>query len=319
MQRLFILVARALRFNEPVLLVGETGCGKTSVCQLYAEIISKELRALNCHQNTETADLIGGLRPIRNRAAQESEALLGASAILRELGAPEVDQDRRSLLAAIDALLKAGTLDDAQLASLRNAKARLERLSAMFEWKDGPLVQAMCDGDVFLLDEISLADDSVLERINSVLEPERSIVLAERGGDSGDLPLLRADEGFKLVATMNPGGDYGKKELSPALRNRFTEIWVPPLLDRRDFEAIIDSLWRSEELQAYTAPILDFLEWLCTRANDTSVSSIRDILVSRAHLLIIPVLTITTTRLGFILATLFTLRAVAPSLQMRSL
>lgn len=25
---------------------------------------------------------------------------------------------------------------------------------------------------------------------------------------------------------MNPGGDFGKKELSPALRNRFTEIWV---------------------------------------------------------------------------------------------
>lgn len=30
---------------------------------------------------------------------------------------------------------------------------------------------------------------------------------------------------------MNPGGDYGKKELSPALRNRFTEIWVPPVTD----------------------------------------------------------------------------------------
>ncbi len=25
---------------------------------------------------------------------------------------------------------------------------------------------------------------------------------------------------------MNPSGDYGKRELSPALRNRFTEIWV---------------------------------------------------------------------------------------------
>lgn len=25
---------------------------------------------------------------------------------------------------------------------------------------------------------------------------------------------------------MNPGGDFGKRELSPALRNRFTEIWV---------------------------------------------------------------------------------------------
>lgn len=28
---------------------------------------------------------------------------------------------------------------------------------------------------------------------------------------------------------MNPSGDYGKKELSPALRNRFTEIWVEPI------------------------------------------------------------------------------------------
>ena len=29
-----------------------------------------------------------------------------------------------------------------------------------------------------------------------------------------------------MVATMNPSGDFGKKELSPALRNRMTEIWV---------------------------------------------------------------------------------------------
>ena len=29
-----------------------------------------------------------------------------------------------------------------------------------------------------------------------------------------------------MVATMNPSGDFGKKELSPALRNRMTEVWV---------------------------------------------------------------------------------------------
>jgi midasin len=29
-----------------------------------------------------------------------------------------------------------------------------------------------------------------------------------------------------VIATMNPSGDHGKKELSPALRNRFTELWV---------------------------------------------------------------------------------------------
>ena len=50
---------------------------------------------------------------------------------------------------------------------------------------DGPLVQAMRDGTMFLIDEISLADDSVLERLNSVLEPERTLLLAEKGGDHG--------------------------------------------------------------------------------------------------------------------------------------
>lgn len=34
---------------------------------------------------------------------------------------------------------------------------------------DGPLIKAMVNGDVFLADEISLADDSVLERLNSLL------------------------------------------------------------------------------------------------------------------------------------------------------
>lgn len=97
----------------------------------------------------------------------------------------------------------------------------------MFEWQDGPLVQSMQEGAVFLIDEISLAEDSVLERLNSVLEPTRSILLPEKG--SQDLEEIVAKEGFLIIGTMNPGGDFGKKELSPALRNRFTEIWVEPI------------------------------------------------------------------------------------------
>lgn len=51
-----------------------------------------------------------------------------------------------------------------------------QKWQTIFMWQDGPLVQAMRDGDLFLVDEISLADDSVLERLNSVLEPERTLV-----------------------------------------------------------------------------------------------------------------------------------------------
>lgn len=53
--------------------------------------------------------------------------------------------------------------------------------------------------------------------------------MAEKGGPV--LENVTAKKNFFVLATMNPGGDYGKKELSPALRNRFTEIWVPPVRD----------------------------------------------------------------------------------------
>jgi hypothetical protein len=41
------------------------------------------------------------------------------------------------------------------------------------------------------------------------------------------------------MATMNPGGDFGKRELSPALRNRFTEVWVPHITDAADLLTLI--------------------------------------------------------------------------------
>ena len=55
--------------------------------------------------------------------------------------------------------------------SLQQAASRLQATaaacaSALIEWVDGPLVQAMKQGDVLLLDELNLAEDAVLERLN---------------------------------------------------------------------------------------------------------------------------------------------------------
>ena len=107
----------------------------------------------------------------------------------------------------------------------------LAKLESLFEWQNGPLIEAMEKGGVFLIDEISLAEDSVLERLNSVLENERSLLLSEKGGEKTE--NIIAHEKFIIVATMNPGGDFGKRELTPALRNRFTEIWVEPITCRK--------------------------------------------------------------------------------------
>lgn len=59
------LCRRGLDAGEPMLLVGETGTGKTTVCQLAAAARGQPLHMLNCNQHTETADFLGGFRPAR--------------------------------------------------------------------------------------------------------------------------------------------------------------------------------------------------------------------------------------------------------------
>jgi midasin len=282
LQRLYTLVCRALKSQEPVLLVGETGTGKTSICQIFAEGSSQSLLTLNCHQNLETADIIGGMRPVRNRSALQADAIRNATLVLKDIGIEPSESDEEHLISILYSALKSnGHHPDDQLRHrLQEAYERLSRSNSIFEWHDGPLIDAMRTGGVFLMDEISLADDSILERLNSVLEHGRYIVLAERGGADSDNTTIQADERFRLVATMNPGGDYGKKELSPALRNRFTEIWVPPIDDRQDLELIVNSCWAHPSLRMYTTPLLGFVDWLCIRVGDHSLLSLRDILVS---------------------------------------
>ena len=106
---------------------------------------------------------------------------------------------------------------------------------------------------------MSLAEDAVLERLNSVLEPSRTLVLAERGGALAEQVV--AHPSFRVLATMNPGGDYGKRELSPALRSRFTEVWVPPFRERCDLEAVVLTAL-GPALAALAPPVLNFAEWL---------------------------------------------------------
>ncbi|KAF2979584.1 hypothetical protein EK904_005640 [Melospiza melodia maxima] len=238
MRRLAILVGRALEFGEPVLLVGDTGCGKTTICQIFAALADQKLYSVNCHLHMETSDFLGGLRPVRQRAKEQEES----------------------------------------------------EGSRLFEWCDGPLVLAMKEEGFFLLDEISLADDSVLERLNSVLEAEKTLVLAEKGGqddEENEVELLVAGKKFRILATMNPGGDFGKKELSPALRNRFTEIWCPQSNGREDLIQIVKhnlhpglSLGAVKHKGADIAELMmDFVEWLTNQEfGRQCILSVRDIL-----------------------------------------
>ncbi|KAH6610699.1 midasin, partial [Trichoderma cornu-damae] len=273
-RRLYVLVSRALQNNEPVLLVGETGCGKTTVVQLLAEVLGRQLHIVNAHQNTETGDIIGSQRPIRNRGAILEALDADVTEVLRQY---DVDTSG----SAADRLERYRSLDKVSLDGVsEQTRERIAsnetRSMALFEWSDGALVEAMRGGHFFLLDEISLADDSVLERLNSVLEPQRTLLLAEKGVDNS---FVVGADGYQFFATMNPGGDFGKKELSPALRNRFTEIWVPPLSDSDDIYDITRTKL-TEAAKGYAEAVVRFAAWFGNtfRPMATAPFSVREVL-----------------------------------------
>jgi midasin len=60
MERIGVCLSRA----EPVLLVGETGTGKTTTLMQLARLSGANLVALNMSQQTDSSDLLGGFKPV---------------------------------------------------------------------------------------------------------------------------------------------------------------------------------------------------------------------------------------------------------------
>ena len=65
--RLLEQLAVCVKTVEPVLLVGETGCGKTTVIQSLADRLGQELVVQNLNIQSDSSELLGGYKPVELR------------------------------------------------------------------------------------------------------------------------------------------------------------------------------------------------------------------------------------------------------------
>ena len=226
LDRCLALTLRALKSKEPVLLVGETGCGKTTLCQAISRLLRVPFYSVNCHKNTDVSDFLGSFRPVRDHSQclefvqeffalkcpdsnfgpnqiyeiarltlQTAEKLTSCLQKLDQNGLDKLNQkmffetslEKSNKISEI--LLELIGYDSIQISNLKikisdfsgesEVVRRLMRLNKRFEWVNGSLIEAVKNGGVFLIDEISLASDNVLERLNSLLESDRKIQLDE--------------------------------------------------------------------------------------------------------------------------------------------
>ncbi|CAD8184490.1 unnamed protein product [Paramecium pentaurelia] len=170
--RMTALTLKSIQNNEPALLVGPPGIGKTTLTTIIADKLNLQNQHIVCHQYLELSDFVGALRPTRDSNS-----------------------------------------------------------TSPFQFQDGPLLKCFKEGGVFLIDEVNMCPESVLEGLNSCLEQPATLTVNDQ--------FYQAHKTFVIIAAMNPSGDWGKKELTPALRSRFTEIFVFNPLSKNEMHSIV--------------------------------------------------------------------------------
>ncbi|KAJ1401027.1 P-loop containing nucleoside triphosphate hydrolase [Sesbania bispinosa] len=95
-------------------------------------------------------------------------------------------------------------------------------VSTKFEWVTGLLIRAIERGEWIVLENANLCNPTVLDRINSLVEPCGSITVNERGIIDGNPLVIHPHPNFRMFLTVNP--HYG--EVSRAMRNRGVEIFM---------------------------------------------------------------------------------------------
>ena len=291
-------IASALTHNEPLVLVGEAGVGKTSVLQFLAHSLGVKLTVLNLNHQSDASDVVGGYRPYEMGVVVSSlvHELIGGDdlfgkvisrkantawlvALERAVQRKEWKKAVRMMAAMADKAADKLQLEGRHRTTPPSADERkvdegirqrwlrfyhsISRLARqvqqmqgkaslpLFHFSEGALIAALRAGDWILLDEINLASADTLERLTGLLDSSQgSVSLTERG----DVDVVPRHPNFRLFAAMNPP-DYGKKDLPPSIRSRFTELHVPDVDDSDDLRLITHAYLQRRMREAGKASI----------------------------------------------------------------
>ena len=351
--RLMERVAACVRMEEAVLLVGETGTGKTTAVQHLARSLGKVLLVHNLSEQSDSSELIGGFRPVQMRhifvpLASRFEAAFCKTfsrtknaALLDNLAQRLSQSDWKKLLQIMATTLRTvgpglaaagaagaagvaaaaaaaaagavvGAVNDSGSAMSTESSKRQRTASAVSpasaptsgssgggvvpaelaaEWRDlaveiaraqrqiehpseegvafsfveGSLVRALREGHWLLLDEMNLASPETLERVAAVLEENGSVALTEKG----EAHALRRHPDFRIFGAMNPPTDFGKKELPPGIRARFTELYVAPLTSDEDLQLVVLGLLKPVLPHPPVAAVVAFYQAAMAEAEAT--------------------------------------------------
>lgn len=238
-----------LRNNQPFLLAGHLGSGKTELAKHIAKIFMLE------HMDTiegvefseaELADpniLYEKMQPEFFSGADEASVYdlvgklkLKASATLDPKELKEHVQKTK------DALANIGIKDiqDQEIAKILIGKQDITE--TVFNY--GPLGRAIKRGVPIIIDEINMVPPEIMSRINDLLLRQKGTQVTLQ--ENGEEPLT-IKPGFAVIATCNLGAQYaGIREVNAAFKSRWVSREVSYPTAEETYELILAALLRKD-------------------------------------------------------------------------
>lgn len=240
-------VASAYSRRSPLFLEGDTATSKTSGAEFFASIIGAEVRRLNLSGQTDTTELIGKFVPNDGSKQIEFENRIrgwdGEDEKEREEAYQHLHPESVAVLKKIYSKIKeegkARTLTRDESAQI-SYNEDLNIFESQWVWQDGIIPQAMKKGQIVILDEATLAEPQIVERINSVLEEPPSLVLSENGGILiGPNGEYEVHPNFWIVGTGNPAGMAGRRAFSEAFLRRWRDFYRAETPTENEYEEML--------------------------------------------------------------------------------
>ncbi|CAF1156114.1 unnamed protein product, partial [Adineta ricciae] len=99
-----------------------------------------------------------------------------------------------------------------------------------FLFNDGPVTKAAKQSGILFFEDLDLPNQTVIERLNSMFETNRTFTLTEDITTSGtDRQLeIKLTKHFQIFASVHQDDFHQQIKLSAATRSRFTQIYISP-------------------------------------------------------------------------------------------
>lgn len=206
-------ILKCLSLSWPILLVGSSShSSKSTLIHLLSSLVGHSCQTFQMNSSIDTNELLGNYEQFHF----QQYARFSLDTLKEKYSIEHLDYQNQEL--TIDYLNSLKTFFPVDEIDRLISKSSNEQ---HFVWIESILIRSMRQGSWLILENVNTCSLSVLDRLNSLLEPHGELLINEGGGEGS---RIKPHRDFRLILTMDPRQGHG--EISRAMRNRCCEIYI---------------------------------------------------------------------------------------------